>query len=195
MKIRIFLKNFMSEFGIFWPQLKRWCCVDFRSWIESHAEQWWSSVQALQAWASDELCRRLVRRLSSPHVLRRGSGVRAVVEVSRRTLTRFLLLVHTPIFLDNRTNYNSPGFEGFLTFWTFVIILQVSMQSSQKMTSYCWFWNALLFLSRLSSPCRFTWPSSVPSWSKSTWFTKTWRCGTTPAIKGSSAEHSIFQRS
>ena len=100
-----------------------------------------------------------------------------------------------PIFLDNRTNYNSPGFEGFLTFWTFVIILQVSMHSSREMTLYCRFWNALLFLSRLSSRCRFMWPSSVPSWSKSTWFTKTWRCGTTPAIKGSSAEHSIFQRS
>ena len=41
-----------------------------------------------------------------------------------------------PIFLDNRTNYNSPGFEGFLTFWTFVIILQVSMHFSRKITLY-----------------------------------------------------------
>ena len=42
-----------------------------------------------------------------------------------------------PIFLDNRTNYNSPGFEGFLTFWTFVIILQVSIHSPKKLYILC----------------------------------------------------------
>ena len=41
-----------------------------------------------------------------------------------------------PIFLDNRTNYNSPGFEGFLTFWTFVIILQVSIHTPHRKWLY-----------------------------------------------------------
>ena len=100
------------------PQLKIWCFVDSRSWIESHAEQWWSSVQALQAWASDELCRRLVRRLSSPHVLRRGSGVRAVVEVSRRPLhlTRFLLLVHTTHIPGQQDKLQQPRVRGISHF-------------------------------------------------------------------------------
>ena len=93
-------------------------CWFFRSWIESHAEQWWSSVQALQAWASDELCRRLVRRLSSPHVLRRGSGVRAVVEVSRRPLqlTRFLLLVHTTHIPGQQDKLQQPRVRGISHF-------------------------------------------------------------------------------
>ena len=91
----------------------------FRSWIESHAEQWWSSVQALQAWASDELCRRLVRRLSSPHVLRRGSGVRAVVEVSGRPLplaTRNLLLGHTTHIPGQQDKLQQPGVRGISHF-------------------------------------------------------------------------------
>ena len=55
-----------------------------------------------------------MRRLSSPHVLRRGSGVRAVVEVSRRTLTRFLLLlVHTTHIPGQQDKLQQPGVRGF----------------------------------------------------------------------------------